>query len=124
MLKKILLFTTILLATSQMCFAQMPPQGIQDEGGNIRRPAHVKNCVGDLVACTFQGITGTITVQIPVGTVATLQSTPDQGDIAWATDGDTTSDCCSDAETTRGKTGIEIADNSAPACVGAPQGEG
>ena len=42
--------------------AQIPPVGIQDEGGAESKPVFTLDCVGAGIECSHSGITGTITV--------------------------------------------------------------
>lgn len=42
--------------------AQLPPLGIQDEGGSEDKPVFTINCVGDGISCSHSGTTGTLNV--------------------------------------------------------------
>ena len=52
----------ILLFAVSSAFAQIPPTGIQEEGGSESKPVFTINCVGDPITCSHAGKTGTITV--------------------------------------------------------------
>ena len=62
-------------------FAQNPPQGIQDEGGTVERPAYVTNCTGPAVTCSQSGITGTIDVEVNSSDIEDLGAS--DGEVLW-----------------------------------------
>ena len=63
-----------ILALTSSALAQNPPQGIQDEGGTVNRPAYITDCVGPAISCSHSGITGTITVDVDSADISDLSA--------------------------------------------------
>lgn len=77
---RILFSLIILLITSTVNAQQMPPLGIQDEGGTISRPVNQINCIGSAVACSKTNTTGTIDVSSAV-TISDFDTSQELADI-------------------------------------------
>lgn len=59
-IRNLLVLFIVLLCSSAL--AQIPPTGIQDEGGTETKPVFTINCVGAGISCSHSGKTATLTV--------------------------------------------------------------